>query len=63
MSGQERIYRRCHQRRDKEVRMSSKAYYMYTSNTHPTGNKVEDYELTRNSDHSTTYGASGRCDH
>ena len=32
--------------------------YMYTSNTHLTGNKVEDYELTRNRDHSTTYGAS-----
>ena len=31
---------------------------MYTSNTHLTGNKVEDYELTRNRDHSTTYGAS-----
>ena len=27
--------------------------YMYTSNTHLTGNKVEDYELTRNRDHST----------
>lgn len=32
--------------------------YMYTSNTHLTGNKVEDYELTHNRDHSTTYGAS-----
>ena len=30
----------------------------FTSNTHITGNKVEDYELTRNRDHSTTYGAS-----
>ena len=32
--------------------------YMYTSNIHLSGNKVADYELTRNQSHITTYGAN-----
>ena len=32
--------------------------YMYTTNAHLKGNKVDDYELTRLQSHSTTWGAS-----
>ncbi len=32
--------------------------YMYTTNAHMKGNKVDDYELTRLQSHSTTWGAS-----
>ena len=32
--------------------------YMYTTNVHLQGNKVGDYELTRNQSHATTWGAS-----
>lgn len=32
--------------------------YAYTQNVHLRGNKVGDYELTRNQDHTTTYGRS-----
>lgn len=32
--------------------------YMYTSNVHLRGNKVEDYELIRNRSHDTTYGVT-----
>ena len=32
--------------------------YMYTTNAHLNGNKVDDYELTRLQSHSTTWGAS-----
>lgn len=32
--------------------------YMYTTNVHLRGNKVSDYELTRNQSHTTTYGAT-----
>lgn len=32
--------------------------YMYTTNVHLRGNKVDDYELTRNQSHTTTYGVS-----
>lgn len=32
--------------------------YMYNTNVHLQGNKVGDYELTRNKDHTTTYGLS-----
>ena len=32
--------------------------YMYTTNSHLRGNKVDDYELTRLQSHSTTWGAS-----
>ena len=32
--------------------------YNYTTNAHLRGNKVDDYELTRNQSHSTTWGAS-----
>ena len=32
--------------------------YLYTTNVHLRGNKVDDYELTRNQSHTTTYGAT-----
>lgn len=32
--------------------------YTYLTNVHLRGNKVEDYEMTRNQDHSSTYGLS-----
>ena len=32
--------------------------YMYTTNSHLKGNKVDDYELTRLQSHTTTWGAT-----